>query len=309
MIGNPEVPFSVEKLREITITSVEDYKKWKLEPYMIFDMITSGRPGFKQYEDKFSLFLYLYTGADGIKNDHDKRTLFKTAEPIPMEAGSGDQVSKTIQGMFSGEKKVENLSNVLQKLSWQAAIDSTKTLTSGMLKSTILAFLGISARLAHRSSASRLEYWGSTALRHTLKGLLPEVEETLLDIMVNKAHENGLFDVMLQGSRWTTDHAFYVLCAKNSYSGRSEVGLYSFFLVGVLGYQYSAFGTLSNLSTKLEIKPVKISARICLKQSLEMMRMIKRRKSDLEETRYPWYLLCHSLQSGFDMNGRCLCSL
>lgn len=297
LMGSPEVPYSLDKLKECEVTYTQNPEKFVMSPLCVFDMITGGKPAFYQYQDKFSCFLFSYTGNNGRQSKHDKISIFKPIEPT---ARPGEcRVAKTIEGLLPHNQDSILLSDLYNKLGWQHSGETTRLISLSMLHTTVLTYLGITARLAHHNSNVKMEYWANTALKTTMKTLLPELEDALLETMVKYSPESGLFDVMLQGSRWMADHAFYILWSRNSYQGTSSYGLYAFFLVGVLGYQFSAFGSLSNLAPKLGMKAMEVLARIALRQSLDMMRAIKKRKTDLEEMIYPWYLMCHSFLPGF----------
>ncbi|WPV62733.1 MAG: hypothetical protein, partial [Wufeng shrew rhabdovirus 8] len=304
-ISSGDVPYEPERLKNVTITYASDIKKSSIDLMYVYDMIKGGKAGFNKYADQFSCFWYSWTGDKGRDAKFDKSGLFKTEQPkefkpnAESEGGKPSQCLETVNGYLPSDTSTTTLDNIYSLLGSHAAPSNDVKVNKEMLEQTAVAFLGVSPRLAHQSHQTRMDYWRNSSMSRTVVNVLNKVCDQLLTEMITLADSNGLFDMMQQGSRWMTDHAFYVLWARNSYHGTTEYGKYSFFLVGVLGFQFTAFGSLFGLSSRIGMSVTEILVRIALSQSLAMLRAIQKRQKEIEDITFPWFLLCHSLSSGF----------
>lgn len=298
-----EIKFEVDALKSVKLT----YKTEQtgIDVLYTYAMVLGGKAKFTLYEDAFPGFWMDWVGGDGRTRDYDKSSLFTTVEPkgeqnLDIATGAdGTMVVQTIMGYFDQPEKTVRLSSIYDVMGIETAVPDDCLVSKEMLRDTAGAFLGLSARIAHHEATTRLDYWENSNMRKTIVNVVNQACSPLLTMMVRLAHASGLFDRMQQGSRWLTDHAFYNLWARNSLRGTTEVGKFSFFLVGVLGYQFTAFGSLCGLSVKLSMSITEILCRIALPQSLKMLQAITVRKSLLSDTDYPWFLLCHSLAGSF----------
>lgn len=204
----------------------------------------------------------------------------------------GERATKT-------QDSAANRAEILIALSEDPVNESDTKITLRNFLKTALVFLGMSNRLSNRPVAERLDMVITSQVKVTIDKLFPGADPVLLRTMIKVATASGFFDIIQVGTRWHSDCVIYNMCMRDELEGGPYAELFSFFMIGNLGYEFTAFTVIDSLASLFRVSPQNVLALIPIEETLMMVRQMQVRDAELKDP-MSWFLLCHSLSTKYD---------